>query len=44
MPEDDPLPRWDDLSPSEQTDIKLAPLTLALLVLLVYLLFGRIPV
>jgi len=39
MPEDDPLPSWEDLSPSEQTDIKLFPLTLALLGVLGYILF-----
>ena len=39
MPEQDPLPTWEDLSPSEQTDIKLAPLTLVLLCVLGYILF-----
>ena len=39
MPEDDPLPSWEDLSPSEQTDIRLAPLTLALMGILCYILF-----
>jgi len=44
LPEEgDPLPSWEDLSPSEQTDIKLVPLTLGLLVLLVYILFGTGP-
>ena len=39
MPEDEPLPSWEDLSLSEQTDIKLAPLTLILLGVLGYILF-----
>jgi hypothetical protein len=39
MPDDDRLPVWDDLSPSEQRDARLAPLTLLLLALLGYLVF-----
>lgn len=41
MPPDHPPPRWEDLSPSEQLDLKLSPLTAGLLVFLFYLLFGQ---
>ena len=43
MLERNPRPNWDDLSPSEQMDLKLSPLSVGLLVILAYLLFGLGP-
>ena len=39
LPSSDQLPSWDELSPSEQTDLSLSPITLGLIVLLVLILF-----